>query len=63
MFKPPVSFLKMLPWKRINVNQSGMPAMLSTAASEKRKAKAVIFDMGGVMLPSPLRVFKGSFMQ
>jgi hypothetical protein len=36
-----------------------MPAFLATAASGKTETRAVIFDMGGVILPSPMLIFQG----
>ncbi|XP_053385750.1 acyl-CoA dehydrogenase family member 10-like [Mercenaria mercenaria] len=58
MFRPPVAFFRMLPWQHLNAQQRGMPAFLATAASEKKETKAVIFDMGGVILPSPMLLFQ-----
>ncbi|XP_052813055.1 acyl-CoA dehydrogenase family member 10-like [Mya arenaria] len=61
MFRP-VSLLRMLPWRHTHRGLRGAPAMLSTAAGGRKETQAVIFDMGGVILPSPLALFK-SFEQ
>ncbi|WAR10505.1 ACD10-like protein [Mya arenaria] len=52
----------MLPWRHTHRGLRGAPAMLSTAAGGRKETQAVIFDMGGVILPSPLALFK-SFEQ
>lgn len=62
----PVPWLRMLPWKQSARGQIGAIAMMSTGAqgpgssrgAGQRETRAVIFDMGGVILPSPLHLFK-----
>ncbi|XP_060605115.1 acyl-CoA dehydrogenase family member 10-like isoform X1 [Ruditapes philippinarum] len=58
MLRPPAAFFRMLPWQHLRAQQRGMPACLTTAASGKTETRAVIFDMGGVILPSPMLIFQ-----
>ena len=47
------------PWK--SVARPGMAATMSQQSvdRDRPKYKAVIFDMGGVLLPSPFEMFRG----
>ena len=60
MLRGPYSLLRMLPQRYASQRQPGLPALCSTATTDgKKTTKAVIFDMGGVLVPSPLLMFKG----
>ena len=59
MLRSPYSLLRMLPQRCSIFRQPGLPALYTTAANDEgKKTSAVIFDMGGVLLPSPLLLFK-----
>ncbi|XP_052237570.1 acyl-CoA dehydrogenase family member 10-like isoform X2 [Dreissena polymorpha] len=49
---------KMLSWQHMHWRSAGRPMFMGTSATERHKTQAVIFDMGGVVLPSPLILFK-----
>ena len=59
MLRGPYSLLRMLPRRCCVSGQPGLPALCTTAVNnDGKKTSAVIFDMGGVLLPSPLLLFK-----
>ena len=63
MLRGPYGVLRMLPRRCCVSGQPGLPALCTTATNnDGKKTSAVIFDMGGVLLPSPLLLFKSRFI-
>ena len=59
MLRPVNSVLKMFPRQPVTSRWPAVPALQYTSSQSSQPTQAVIFDMGGVILPSPMFVFRG----